>query len=288
MTTIDGFIYKISSKDNKMNYYGYTTQDIKTRFYQHIYYYIKYYTHKFNQEQIVNKSHIYNSYVTYYNTISQNTNPHFFFYNTNYTPSYCTSYDIFNFYTFDQIKLDIVEHMQNTTLDKIKNKEKYYIQHFPCVNKMCKKNFHTYYSLTSKFITLDQLEKDIPILQHPDTHIHNIIHIFGYHIDTNNHLKLQQQVSFNNIKDQLLDAMHQYYPDIKIKQTTLTDLLFKTDTLLKKHHLHIITYKNLYKKKGKLAIADHDLLLLSYTPVSQSEAQLFLQQLFIQKQNNTS
>ena len=31
MTTIDGFIYKISSTDNKMNYYGYTTKDIKTR-----------------------------------------------------------------------------------------------------------------------------------------------------------------------------------------------------------------------------------------------------------------
>ena len=138
MTTIDGFIYKISSKDNKMNYYGYTTQDIKTRFYQHIYYYIQYYTHKFNQEQIVNENTIYNTYVTYYNTISQNKNPHFFFNNTTDTPSYCTSYYIFKFYTFDQIKIDIVEHMQNTTLDKIKNKEKYYIQHFHCVNKMGK------------------------------------------------------------------------------------------------------------------------------------------------------
>ncbi len=287
MTTINGFIYKISSKDNKMNYYGYTTQDIKTRFYQHIYYYIQYYTHKLNQEQIVNKSHIYNSYVTYYNTISQNTNPHFFFNNTTDTPSYCTSYDIFNFYKFDQIKLDIVEHMQNTTLDKIKNKEKYYIQHFPCVNKMCKKNFKTYYTLSDKFITLDQLEKDNLILHNPDTHIIHIIDILGYHIDNQKQLKHINQVSFHNIKEQLLDAIHQYYPDIKIKQTTLSDLLYKTNTILKQHHIQIIKYKT-FTKKGKLSFIDYELLLFSYQPISQSEVQLFLEQLFIQKQNYTS
>lgn len=287
MTTIDGFIYKISSKDNKMNYYGYTTQDIKTRFYQHIYYYIQYYTHKFNQEQIVNENTIYNTYVTYYNTISQNKNPHFFFNNTTDTPSYCTSYYIFKFYTFDQIKIDIVEHMQNTTLDKIKNKEKYYIQHFHCVNKMGKQKIKSYYTLSDKFITLDQLEKDIPILHNPDKHIIHIIDILGYQIDNQKHLKHINQVVFYNIKEQLRNILQQYYPHIKVKQNTITDLLYKTNTILKQHHIQIIKYKTL-TRKGTFSIADYDLLLLSYTPVSQQEAQLFLEQLFIQKQNNTS
>lgn len=275
MTTIDGFIYKIYSTDNKMNYYGYTTKDIHTRFKQHLYDYIRYNRHTYDPDQIVNTDTSYNNYIT----------PDFN--NTQPDKVYCTSYEIFTFYPFDQIKIDIVEHMQNTTLDKIKNKEKYYIQHFPCVNKMSKKKFRTYYSLSSKFITLDQLEKDIPILQHPDTHIHHIIHILGYHIDTHNHLKLIQQVSFYNIKIQLLNAINTYYPDIHIHTTTITELLTKTNTLLKKYHLEIITYKT-FTKKGKYNIVDYDLLLLSYQPISQEEVIKFLEQLTIQKQKHTS
>ena len=76
--------------------------------------------------------------------------------------------------------------------------------------------------------------------------------------------------------------MHTYYPDIHIHTTTITELLTKTDTLLKKHHIEIITYKT-FTKKGKYNIVDYDLLLLSYTPVSQQEVQHFLEQLTIQK-----
>ncbi len=287
MTTIDGFIYKISSNDNKMNYYGYTTNNPKTRFNQHIYYYIQYQKQHFDPDHIVNKNSIYNTYLTYYNTILKNITTDIIFYKRTDDKAYCTSYDIFTSYPFDQIKIDIVEHMQNTTLDKIKNKEKYYIQHFHCVNKIGKHKIRSYYTLSDKFITLDQLEKDTPILHNPDTHIIHIIDILGYQINNQKQLKHINQVSFHNIKEQLRNILQQYYPDIKVKQNTLTDLLYKTNTILKQHHIQIITYKTL-TRKGTFSIVDCELLLFSYQPVSQSEVQHFLQQLFIQKQNNTS
>jgi hypothetical protein len=286
MTTIDGFIYKISSTDNKMNYYGYTTKDIKTRLNQHIYYYIQYYTHKNDPDQIVNQNSIYNTYLTYYNSILIHIKNDIIFNKQTDDKAYCTSYDIFNFYKFDQIKIEIVEHMQNTTLDKIKNKEKYYIQHFHCVNKMGKQKIKSYYTLSDKFITLDELEKDIPILQNQDTHIHHIIHILGYQIDTHKHLKRIQKVSFYYIKEQLRNILQLYYPHIKVRQNTIADLLFKTNTILNTHHLEIVTYKTL-TRKGTFSIVDCELLLLSYKTVSQAEAQIFLKKLFIQKQNNT-
>ena len=102
----NAYIYKIHSNDNKMNYYGLTTQTPKDRFYSHIDNYIKYFT--------------------------------------NIKTDYCSSFIIFTNYDITQINYKTIEHHTNITLREIKKREKYYIQNFDCVNIYSKKYTNNY------------------------------------------------------------------------------------------------------------------------------------------------
>ena len=279
MTTINGFIYKISSNDNKMNYYGYTTSTIQIRYYRHIYSYISYYTQNKLFDQY--EKTLFKSYLHFFeHNIKQHIHT---FIHKNYKIANCASFIIFNHYHIDDIKIDIIETLHNTTLEIIQNKERHYIQHYNCVN-IQEKQILPYYTFTERLITQEIIKTDIPIILKPNSHIIPIIHLFGYNIDQHYTLTHTHNVLFTNIKKQLHTHITTYYPQHKI---TSKNLLSIVNTLLKQHHLQIIKSKILTTKIYNI-FTDYNLLLLSYTPVSQQEAQLFLEQLFIQKQNNTS
>jgi hypothetical protein len=91
-----GFIYKISSPDNTLHYYGLTTQSVQTRF---------------------------DSHIQSYNTYKNNNNN-----------DYCASYIIFDKYPLQHIQIQTIESYHDISIKELRKKEKYYIQNFDCVN----------------------------------------------------------------------------------------------------------------------------------------------------------
>jgi len=100
---MNGYIYKIYSPDNKYFYYGLTTKNIYLRLVGHIRQYLYY-----KAGTITNR---------------------------------CASFDIFDKYGIDYIKIDLIEKLENTTPEKLLEREIYYIQNFECVN-IRSKNTH--------------------------------------------------------------------------------------------------------------------------------------------------
>ena len=92
---MNGYIYKIYSPDNKLNYYGLTKNNIYCRLSSHIKQYRLY-------------------------KIGSSKN--------------CTSFKIFDEYGVDYIKIDLVEKLENTTDEELLEREIYYINNFECVN----------------------------------------------------------------------------------------------------------------------------------------------------------
>ena len=93
---MNGFIYKISSPDNKLSYYGLTTNNIFCRLNSHI-----------------------NQYRCYKNGSTTNS---------------CASYIIFDAYGIDEIKIELIEKHTNITINFLLERERYYITNFDCVN----------------------------------------------------------------------------------------------------------------------------------------------------------
>ncbi len=92
---MNGYIYKIYSPDNKLNYYGLTKNNIYCRLSSHIKQYRLY-------------------------KIGSSNN--------------CASFKIFDEYGVDYIKIDLVEKLENTTDDELLEREIFYINNFNCVN----------------------------------------------------------------------------------------------------------------------------------------------------------
>jgi hypothetical protein len=254
---INGFIYKIYSNDNKMNYYGLTTQEnIQSRFIQHIEQY-----QKQKQKQTETETH---------------------------KKCYCSSFIIFDNYTLDNISCSVVEKHTNINLDYLRTREKYYIQNFDCVNiygKYINKIDTNYYTLSHQKITSDMITQNVPIVHNITPEITHIIHLFGYTIDNTNHyLTIIKYIHKSQIKDKLITLLHKYYTQYTI---TNHNLLQITNTILKQHNLQIITYKQIiYTNHTNLPI--YKLLLYPYNNnITQNEIQSILQHIFDKRQQQS-
>ncbi len=192
----NAYIYKIYSTDNKMNYYGLTTQTPKDRFKQHIDNYYQY---------------------------TQNNNN---------TIQYCSSFIIFTNYTLDQIQITIIEHRQNITLREIKKIEKYYIQNFDCVNIYSKKYINQYTTLDKQIIPQSLIFNIIKPTNITQQFI-DFIQVLGLHIQDDN-IHIHKHINFNQNKNKINHKLQQLYNITpKSNQDTLfyIDLIFNNHSL---------------------------------------------------------
>jgi hypothetical protein len=205
------YIYKISSKDNKLHYYGMTTQTIQNRFNNHYENYIKY----------INNDHDY---------------------------EYLTSIEIFKNYNILDITIQIIEEHTDIPIKQLRQRELYYIQNFTCVNIIGKNNY-TIHDLKN-YITLDntpipetQIKKNNIHIHNINTQIQHITQILGYTLQ-NNTLTHTNLKKMNYIKNNLIHALQQYYKIQNIdKNTHATHILDITNTILNTHKLQIIQKK---------------------------------------------
>jgi hypothetical protein len=210
----NAYIYKIHSNDNKMNYYGITTQTPNDRFKQHIDNYYEY---------------------------TQNNN----------TIQYCSSFIIFTNYTIQQTQIQIIEHRQDITLREIKKREKYYIQNFDCVNIYSKKYTNQYTTLDKQIISQSQIQQIIKPTNITQQFI-DFIQIFGLHIQDHN-IHIHKHINFNQNKNNINHKLQQLYNITpKSNQDTLfyIDLIFNNHSL----QLIINTFYNLTFINYKLKI----------------------------------
>jgi hypothetical protein len=219
---VDGFIYKISSTDNKMNYYGLTTQkDIQIRFNRHL-----------------------EDYTQFYYNINHNLQQNI---------DFCASFIIFNNYNIHNIQSTIIEQHTNITLKELQNREKYYIQNFDCINILGKKQQTHFYNNNNQLILTHNINDTI-IIQQQSKDIIPIIQLLGYTIYYSNntyiHIKHIKQTNLSNIKTQIKLILQQKYNLIPSYYTQILDFL---NNILKQHNLQLLTqriyyYKTIYYK----------------------------------------
>ena len=197
------YIYKISSTDNKLHYYGMTTQTIQNRFNNHYENYIKYTNNQPDSE-------------------------------------YLTSIEIFKNYNLPEITIQMIEEHTDIPIKQLRQRENYYIQNFPCVNIIGKTN-HTIQDLKN-YTTLDNIpieetmiQKDNIPVTNINTQIQHIIEILGYTLQ-NNTITHKTLKKMNFIKKDLIHALQQQ--NIHTQQ-----ILELTNTILKTHNLQIIQKK---------------------------------------------
>lgn len=202
------YIYKIYSPDNKLHYYGLTTSTIQKRFELHK--------------------------ISYHRYINQKST------------NYCSSYTIFENYNIDDIQIQIIEEYEDIPLNKLRQREKYYIQKFTCVNITGKDNIKLFQFYTLNNIQIqesDYIKNNIHILSitpiQNDNPINLIIQLFGY-IRQNNRLNHKTQIHLSKIKTQLTDIITIHYTDYKIGKNNMLDI---TNNILHTFDLQII-----YKK----------------------------------------
>jgi hypothetical protein len=222
------YIYKISSIDDKLNYYGLTTTTIENRF----------------------KYHIQN-----YNSYKQDIDKQ----------KYCSSFQIFNTYPLDKIKIQLIEKYDKIPLCQLRDREIYYITNFDCVNILGKKkhssgNLDDYFTLTDKWIHPSIITKNNIPITNINQNIQYIIQIIGYSID-NNYISQIKQQTFDTIKTQLHTFIKHNYTDFIIKKN---NLLLITNFILQEHSLQIIRKKISYLINGKL-VFKYFILLHPYT-----------------------
>ena len=228
MTT--GIIYKISSTDNKLNYYGLTTQPLQDRFKLHI-----------------------QSYNRYKNNITTN---------------YCTSYIIFNKYPLQQIQIQTVESYDNISLLDLRYREKYYIQNYDCVNYTGKKkpsDYTNFYDIHNKTYTHIQPSYT---LHHFDNKLIQILQIIGYYITHNNDQTITITHTLVPNLQSIYNNFYKYLPHIQInKNNTIHNnikILHYTFLPYNLILLHKIQNKRLYNN----FFYDIQLLIIPNTPTT--------------------
>lgn len=202
MTTVKGIIYKISSNDNKMNYYGFSIKDLQTRFDLHI-------------EQ-------YNQYIE-----------------SNYTSEFCTSIIIFHKYGLNNIQLHTIEQYDNISITELKEREKYYIQNYDCVNICEKNNIYTTVTLYKhEQIQIPEPFFNIPI-DNIDQNIMYIINALGYDIQNDTFLVHYSLKKLINIRKILYNIITKYYPQFNVILDN--NILINTiNTIFKTHNIQLI------------------------------------------------
>lgn len=226
------YIYKIFSNDHTMNYYGLTTKTIQIRFEEHI--------KKYNQ------------------------------YTQQKTKDYCSSYQIFMNYNITDVTIQIVEEHENLQLYKLREREKYYIQNYNCVN-IYGKNIKTptvFYTLCETLIQDNNIiHENIPLqnisldnTSQQDEPLHNIIQLLGYTIQNNTLTHIKQAV-FAKIKTQLYNHIQHKLPQYTIHKN---NILYTTNNILYNHNLQIV-YKKIPMHTNKKYYTLIYLLIQPYT-----------------------
>jgi hypothetical protein len=215
----NGFIYKISSPDNKLHYYGLTTTSVQKRYDSHI-----------------------QSYYSYKNHTSTN---------------YCTSYIIFEQYPVTDIQLNTIESHEHITIQELRDKEKYYIRNFDCVNMYGKQNPTSY----TNFIDVkDNIYTPIYnfTLQSYDTNITYILRTLGYFIHTNpdNTLTLTHRtfISLKNIYQNLKHILQTHHHGN-------AHIIYQLNNILTQYNLTLI-YKQSFSKYYKKPIIYYKILVI--------------------------
>lgn len=157
---------------------------------------------------------------------------------------YLTSIEIFKNYKIQDITIQTIEEHTDIPIKQLRQRENYYIQHFPCVNIIGKNN-HTIHDLKN-YTTLDNIQipetliqKDNIPITNINTQIQHIIEILGYTLQ-NNTITHKTLKKMNFIKKNLIHALQQQ----NIHTNTNTQqILEHTNTILKTHNLQIIQKK---------------------------------------------
>ncbi len=209
-----GIIYRISSHDNALHYYGLTTLSLENRF---IYHLKKYNTYKLDYE----------------------------------STSYCSSFIIFEKYPIDLIQYTTIEYYPNITKKELLLREKYYIQNYDCVNILSKHQIsHTnFYDINYNIVTHISHHNIITIHNY-DTNIIPLLNLFGYYYTTNNTFKHNTDiVIIAHIHTKIKPIIHTYLrlnliPIIHKKNALLHNIhnilqLYNLQLLIKPHNLYI-------------------------------------------------
>ena len=218
-----GYIYKISSPDDKINYYGLSTTNIYCRLYHHIKGYINYTKQKDTKQKDIN---------------------------------FCSSYKIFEEYGIDDIHIKLIEKYDNITMEDLLNRETYYIQNYDCCNiRQKQKNNYNIKELT-KLPKLSQEEimnnmehlKTQNFLNNEIIYINNLLNIFGFEIN-NNLIKLTKRINYYNVKDELREYINNYYKLFNLNiSVNYNNILTNIDKILINYGL--LLYKTSCKTKS--------------------------------------
>jgi len=151
---MSGYIYKIYCED--MNYYGLTRRNIYKRMAQHI-------------EQFEN-------------------------YKEDKKNKCCASAKIFETYGVENVKIELVEHLNDVTDKELLERESYYINNFPCVNIRSKHLLHK--STRKNYVKIEMRDKKY------DKYMNKLINMLRSPITNNYYTKEQLLNNFKTVYDQ--------------------------------------------------------------------------------------
>jgi hypothetical protein len=196
-----GHIYKISSYDNKLHYYGLTQQSVEIRFNGHK-----------------------QSYINYCND--------------NQSENYCHSFIIFHKYDIEDIIIYTIESYDNISYQELLKRELFYIENFECVNFSRKtSNFNNYTDIYNNIITNITTQNDI-FIEKNDKYIQSLLTILGYTYNTNNHfIYTKKNIISYYIKKKIQPVLDTYFTDFNIKQY---NLYYDINYILNKYNLQLL------------------------------------------------
>jgi hypothetical protein len=178
-----GFIYKISSNDDKLHYYGLTKQTVEIRFNNHI-----------------------QSYINYCNN--------------NQTEDYCHSFIIFNKYDIQNIMIQTIEQYDDISYTELLKREIYYIENFECVNFSGKTlNYTNYTDINNNIIT--NIDQNDIFIYNNDQYIQELLTALGYTCNNNHFKYTNKNIISYYVKKQIQPIINSYFTNFNIKQYNL-------------------------------------------------------------------
>jgi hypothetical protein len=213
-----GIIYKISSPDDTLHYYGLTTTSLENRFKNHL--------------------------------------ESYYLYKKDHTSNYCSSFIIFDKYPIDLIQYTIIESHQNITKQKLNKRERYFIENNSCVNIFYKQPLSTtsFYDIHNN-IKPDISENNTITVHNYDSHILPLLNLFGYQLIsqtqyTFKHADVSPVILFNIQKK--IKPIIQNYIDLSIIPIIPKkfNLIQNIQNILQIYHLQLL-FKSLYIKSTK-------------------------------------